>query len=63
MNKKALEKYLIPVTSMNMHYDIVDKFGQFVSKSRDLEAEVTAEIASLNQLKASILDSAFKGEI
>ena len=46
-----------------MQNDIVDKVGQLVSKSRDLEAEVTAEIASLNQLKASNLDSAFKGEI
>lgn len=63
VNKKALEKYLIPVPSKTMQNDIVDKVGQLVSKSRDLEAEVTAEIASLNQLKASILDSAFKGEI
>jgi len=63
VNKKALEKYLIPVPSKTMQNDIVDKVGQLVSKSRDLEAEVTAEIASLNQLKASILDSAFKGEL
>ncbi|MFM5630237.1 restriction endonuclease subunit S [Aeromonas veronii] len=63
VNKKALEKYLIPVPSKTMQNNIVDKVGQLVSKSRDLEAEVTAEIASLNQLKASILDSAFKGEL
>ena len=63
VNKKALEKYLIPVPSKTMQNDIVDKVGQLVSKSRNLEAEVTAEITSLNQLKASILDSAFKGEL
>lgn len=63
VNKKALEKYLIPVPSISMQNDIVDKVGRLVNKSRSLEAEVTEEIASLNQLKASILDSAFKGEL
>ncbi|MBJ6925206.1 restriction endonuclease subunit S [Vibrio cholerae] len=63
VNKKALEKYLIPVPSKTIQNDIVDKVGQLVNKSRNLEAEVTAEITSLNQLKASILDSAFKGEL
>ncbi|WP_462099542.1 restriction endonuclease subunit S [Vibrio cholerae] len=63
VNKKALEKYLIPVPSKTIQNDIVDKVGQLVNKSRSLEAEVTAEITSLNQLKASILDSAFKGEL
>ncbi|GLS84937.1 restriction endonuclease subunit S [Paraferrimonas haliotis] len=63
VNKKALEKYLIPVPSKAIQNDIVDKVGQLVNKSRNLEAGVTAEITSLNQLKASILDSAFKGEL
>ncbi len=63
VNKKALEKYLIPVPSKAIQHDIVDKVGQLVDKSRNLEAEVTAEMTSLNQLKASILDSAFKGEL
>lgn len=63
VNKKALEKYHIPVPSKTMQNDIVDKVGQLVNKSYDLEAEVSAEIASLSQLKASILDSAFKGEL
>jgi len=63
VNKKALEKYLIPVPSKTIQNDIVDKVGQLVNKSRNLEAEVTAEITILNQLKASILDSAFKGEL
>jgi type I restriction enzyme S subunit len=63
VNKKALEKYLIPVPSKTIQNDIVDKVGQLVNKSRNLEAEVTAEVTSLNQLKASILDSAFKGEL
>ena len=63
VNKKALEKYLIPVPSKTIQNDIVDKVGQLVNKSRNLEAEVTAEITSLSQLKASILDSAFKGEL
>lgn len=63
VNKKALEKYLIPVPNKTMQNDIVDKVGQLVDKSRNLEAEVTAEMTSLNQLKASILDSAFKGEL
>lgn len=63
VNKKALEKYLIPVPNKTMQNDIVDKVGQLVDKSRYLEAEVRAEMTSLNQLKASILDSAFKGEL
>lgn len=63
VNKKALEKYLIPVPNKAIQNDIVDKVGQLVNKSRNLESEVTAEITSLNQLKASILDSAFKGEL
>ncbi len=63
VNKKALEKYLIPVPNKAIQDDIVDKVGQLASKSRVLEAEVTAEIATLSQLKASILDSAFKGEL
>lgn len=63
VNKKALEKYLIPVPSKAIQHDIVDKVGQLVNKSRNLEAEVAAEMTSLNQLKASILDSAFKGEL
>jgi restriction endonuclease S subunit len=63
VNKKALEKYLIPVPSKAIQNDIVDKVGQLVNKSRNLETEVSAEITSLNQLKASILDSAFKGDL
>ncbi|ASW80053.1 hypothetical protein EAY03_10745 [Vibrio anguillarum] len=63
VNKKALEKYLIPVPCKAIQNDIVEKVGQLVNKSRNLEAKVSAEITSLNQLKASILDSAFKGEL
>ncbi|EKO3573585.1 restriction endonuclease subunit S [Vibrio metschnikovii] len=63
VNKKALEKYLIPVPNKTIQHDIVDKVGRLVNKSRNLEAEVAAEMTSLNQLKASILDSAFKGEL
>lgn len=63
VNKKALEKYLIPVPSKTRQNDVVDKVGQLVNKSRALEAEVIAEIASLSQLKASILDSVFKGDL
>lgn len=63
VNKKALEKYLIPVPSKAIQHDIVDKVGRLLNKSRDVESEVTEEIASLSQLKASILDSAFKGDL
>lgn len=63
VNKNALEKYLIPIPSKEIQDVIVAKVGQLVSKSRDLESEVSAEIESLSQLKASILDSAFKGEL
>jgi len=63
VNKNALEKYLIPIPSKEIQNAIVAKVGQLVSKSRDLESEVVAEIESLSQLKASILDSAFKGQL
>lgn len=63
VNKKALEKYLIPIPNKVMQDDIVDKVGRLISKSRDLESEVLSEIESLSKLKASILDSAFKGEL
>lgn len=63
VNKSALEKYLIPIPSKEIQDAIVERVGQLVSKSRDLESEVSAEIESLSQLKASILDSAFKGEL
>ena len=63
VNKKALEKYLIPVPSMDMQNEIVEKVVRLVGKNHDLGAEVSAKIESLHQLKESILDSAFKGEL
>ncbi|WP_439504034.1 restriction endonuclease subunit S [Methylophaga sp.] len=63
VNKKALEKYLIPIPSKKVQNSIVERIDQLVNKSRELEFEVTAEIESLSQLKASILDSAFKDEL
>lgn len=63
VNKKALEKYRIPIPTMGVQDNIVDKIKLLVRKIRDLEYEVSAEITSLRQLQASILDSAFRGEI
>jgi type I restriction enzyme, S subunit len=63
VNKKALEKYLIPIPCINEQHIIVDNVEKLVNKNRSLKSEVSEEIGFLNQLKASILDSAFKGEL
>lgn len=63
VNKKALEKYLIRIPSIDEQLDIVSDVEKLVGQNKELEIEVTAEIDCLSQLKSSILDSAFKGEL
>ncbi|MGP4933048.1 restriction endonuclease subunit S [Pseudoalteromonas nigrifaciens] len=63
VNKKALEKYLIPVPCKDEQHEIVFNVEKLVSQNISLKNEVSEEISSLSQLKESILDSAFKGEL
>ena len=63
VNKKALEKYLIPIPFKDEQHKIVFNVENLVSQNVLLKNKVVEEISYLSQLKESILNSAFKGEL
>ena len=63
VNKKALEKYEIPLPSLDEQVRIVEHFEVLNDRSRTLEAETRERLEQLTTLKSSLLDSAFRGQL
>ena len=63
VNKKALEKYEIPLPSLDEQTSIVDHLEVLAEQTCTLEAETQERLDQLNSLKSSLLDTAFRGQL
>ncbi|MFC6120869.1 MULTISPECIES: restriction endonuclease subunit S [Enterobacteriaceae] len=63
INLKILSEIEIPVPTLNEQRDIVRKINAVDQMAVRVKTEFSAKITLMQQLKASILDSAFKGEL
>lgn len=62
INLKILSEIEIPVPTLNEQREIVSKINAVDQMAVRVKAEISEKITIMQQLKASILDSAFKGE-
>lgn len=63
LTKVMVSNLEIPLPPVEMQAELVGKVNLFSQKSRALKEQVNSKISDLITLKASILDSAFKGEL
>ncbi|EPT2391212.1 TPA: restriction endonuclease subunit S [Enterobacter hormaechei subsp. xiangfangensis] len=63
INLKILSEIEIPVPTLKEQRDIVSKINAVDQMAVRVKAEISEKITMMQQLKASILDSAFKGEL
>lgn len=63
VRKELLEKYPVPVPSKSTQQTIVSQLDALRSETQRLEKHYTLKIADLDELKKSILQKAFNGEL
>ncbi|MGE4502303.1 MAG: restriction endonuclease subunit S [Thiomicrospira sp.] len=63
INLKILSEIKIPVPTIDEQKNIVKQIKEIDQLAVKLKAEISEKITKMQQLKASILDSAFKGEL
>lgn len=63
INLKILSEIKIPVPILDEQKEIIKIINKIDSLAVKLKAEIEEKITTMQQLKASILDSAFKGEL
>lgn len=63
INLKILSEIKIPVPTLNEQKSIVRQINEIDRLAVKSKAEISEKITMMQQLKASILDSAFKGEL
>lgn len=63
VNKTALEKYTIPLPSLDVQNIISDNLSKIFQRQSLMKNKQQQRLLNLSQLKASLLDSAFKGEL
>lgn len=63
LTKVMVSNLEIPLPPVEMQAELVGKVNLFSQKNRALKEQVNSKISDLITLKASILDSAFKGEL
>jgi type I restriction enzyme S subunit len=60
---KSLRNFIIPLMSIKIQHAIVAKLDALFTETKRLEEIYRKKIAALDELKKSILDEAFKGEL
>ncbi|MGL1065680.1 restriction endonuclease subunit S [Vibrio vulnificus] len=63
ITKGTMESFIVSLPSYEAQQKIAKELDELALKSEQLQAEISSKIDSLKHLKASILDSAFKGEL
>lgn len=63
ITKGTMESFIVSLPSYEAQHKIAKELDELALKSEQLQAEISSKIDSLKNLKASILDSAFKGEL
>lgn len=63
INNKHIDQMMIPVPSLSEQEKAVQHINELTNYTTQLKTELTAKIGMFNQLKASVLDGAFRGEV
>lgn len=63
LTKAMIENFDIPMPTLNKQAEAIEKIKQINEQTTQLKTELTAKIGMFNQLKASVLDGAFRGLI
>jgi type I restriction enzyme S subunit len=63
INNKHVDQMMIPVPSLSEQEKAVKHINELTNYTTQLKTELTAQIGMFNQLKASVLDGAFRGEV
>jgi len=63
LTKAMIENFDIPVPTLKKQTEAIEKIKQINEQTTQLKTEINAKIGMFNQLKASVLDGAFRGEI
>lgn len=63
ITKGTMESFIVSLPSYESQQKIAKELDELALKSEQLQTEISSKIDSLKHLKASILDSAFKGEL
>lgn len=63
VNNKHIDQMQIPLASMEVQIDVVNRVKLLVKKIETMDSEIKSQLNELLALKNSILDSAFKGEL
>lgn len=63
LTKAMIENFDIPMPTLNKQAEAIKKIKQINEQTTQLKTEITAKIDLFNQLKASVLDGAFRGEV
>lgn len=63
ITKGTMESFVVSLPSYEVQQNIAKELDELALKSEQLQVEISSKIDSLKHIKASILDSAFKGEL
>ncbi|RUO39427.1 hypothetical protein CWE22_08990 [Pseudidiomarina aestuarii] len=63
ITKGTMESFIVSLPSYQAQQKVAKELDELALKSEQLQTEISSKIESLKHLKASILDSAFKGEL
>lgn len=63
ITKGTMESFIVSLPSYEAQQKIAQELDELALKSEKLQVEISSKIDPLKHLKASILDSAFKGEL
>lgn len=63
LTKVMIENFDIPLPTLDKQAEVIETIKQLNDKTTQLKTELTAKISMFNQLKASVLDGAFRGEL
>lgn len=63
ITKGTMESFIVSLPSYEAQQKIAKELDELAFRLEQLQAEISSKIDSLKHLKASILDSAFKGEL
>lgn len=63
LSQGKLNTIPVPVPSLERQKNVVEELDALNDKTTQLKTEITAKIGMFNQLKASVLDGAFRGDV
>jgi type I restriction enzyme S subunit len=63
LTKTMIENFDIPLLTLDKQIEVIETIKQLNDKTTQLKTEISTKIGMFNQLKASVLDGAFRGLI